>query len=131
MIAEITRYLEELVDGQGPLSTAADYLNRYADKEKVYALFDEALAAAKTPRARNNIRLMRMEFRYSDLEPADKGHGQPYDRLHEYEDPTGELAYMAVNFDSFDHYVGEGIAFPLSNRDTKGFVPDTWYLLEQ
>ncbi|MBQ2718786.1 MAG: DUF4838 domain-containing protein [Clostridia bacterium] len=131
MIAEITRYLEELVDGQGPLSTAADYLNRYADKEKVYALFDEALAAAKTPRARNNIRLMRMEFRYSDLEPADKGHGQPYDRLLEYEDKTGELAYMAVNFDSFDHYVGEGIAFPLSNRDTKGFVPDTWYLLEQ
>lgn len=100
-----------------------------ADKQQVYDWFEQAITAAISPRCRNNIRLMRMAFRYSDLEYHDPGHNQRFAWLLEYEDKTGELAYMATKFDSFEHnYTGYGIAFPLSNKDTKDFQPDKWYL---
>jgi len=130
----ITKYVllaEEIMDGQKPIRWAPDYLMENIDRDLVYGWFDEALAAASTARFRNNIRLMRMVFRYSDLEFHDPGHSQPFSWLLHYEDPTGELAYMATEFDSFEHnHVGYGIAFPLSNTDIKGFQPDKWYQFE-
>ena len=40
----------------------------HIDKEKIYALYEKAFEEAKTPLYRNNIRLMRMVWRYTDLE---------------------------------------------------------------
>ena len=48
--------------------TAGEQLINSIDKKKVYDLYEKALKNAKTKRARNNVRLMRMVFRYSDLE---------------------------------------------------------------
>ena len=125
------RYLETQNDGEVPINKVGFYLMENIDKGYVYGLFEKAIAAAETARARNNIRLMRMAFRYSDIETADSGSGQPYSLVLPYEDPTGEIAYMAVNFDSLYHSkTGYAIAFPVSNTDTKGFVPDKWYLFE-
>ncbi len=130
-VLEIIRMAEELLDGQAPIEDSPDILMKLIDADKVFSLYEKALAAATSKRYRNNIRLMRMGFRYSVLEYNDKGHGQPFSWLLEYEDETGELAYMATRFDSFEHnYTGYGIAFPLSNKDVKGFVPDKWYLFE-
>ncbi len=130
-IKRIVLMMEELADGQVSLDKAPDDLMEKLDRAQVYELYEQALAAAAEPRMRNNIRLMRMVFRYSDLEFHDPGHTQNYAWLLEYEDPTGELAYMATHFDSFEHnYTGYGIAFPLSNKATKSFEPDKWYIFE-
>lgn len=130
-IAKYIRLAEEVLDGQECIELAPNYLIEHIDKEQVYAWFEEAFAAAKTPRARNNIRLMRMVFRYTDIEFPDPGHTQGYAWVYPYEDPTGEMAYMATHFDSYYHnYAGYGIAFPVANTDTKDFTPDKWYLFE-
>lgn len=127
----IVKYLEELNDGQTNISNAGRLLMENADKPYVYGLYEEALAAAKTARARNNIRLIRMVFRYSDLETSDTGIRTRYSLVLPYDDPTGELAYMAVNFDSLYHSkTGYGVAFPVSNTDVKSFTPDKWYVFE-
>lgn len=134
-VTEAVRRMEETLDGQVPISQAGKYMIEHVDKKVVYALFDNALKAANQKRCRNNIRLMRMAFRYSELETADRIN-QPtaekvrYVAFREYNDPTGELAYMA-QFDSFyQNDQGYGIAFPVTNTDTKGFQPDEWYHFE-
>ena len=74
-----------------------------------------------------------MAFRYSEIETADLSNRErkTSTRFQEYGDLSGELAYMAVHFDSFRHNdPGYGIAFPIMNTDTKGFVPDGWYEFE-
>ena len=76
---------------------------------------------------------MRMAFRYSDVECADPSHEMrvAIKRFEEYDDPTGELAYVATRFDSFYHNdPGYAIAFPVTNTDTRGFVGDKWYEFE-
>ena len=96
-----------------------------------YEWFEQALAAASTPLFRNNIRMMRMAIRYSDLVTHDPLHKVCSVWQMEYEDATGELAYMAKNFDSFVYSkTGYGIDFPVSNTDTKNFQPDKWYLFD-
>ncbi len=130
-VSEVVRYLEKLNDGESNISAAGRALMEKVDKTYVYGLYEQALSAASTPLFRNNIRLMRMVFRYSDLETSDTGPRPPYSLVLPYDDPTGELAYMAVNFDSLYHNkTGYGTAFPVSNTDTKGFVPDKWYKFE-
>jgi len=130
-ISEIVMMMENIVDGQATIGKTPDYLMSKLDCNIVYDLYEKALASATAERARNNIRMMRMVFRYSDLEYHDPGHHKRYSRLLEYEDKTGELAYMATKFDSFAHnYTGYGIAFPLSNKDTKDFQPNKWYIFE-
>jgi len=130
-ITKIVLMMEDIVDGQATIGLAPNYLMANLDRELVYDLYEKALACTTNTRARNNIRMMRMVFRYSDLEYHDPGHNQKFSWLLEYEDPTGELAYMATKFDSFEHnYTGYGVAFPLSNKDTKNFQPDKWYLFE-
>lgn len=130
-VKEIINYLEEKNDGEVSLDKAGFFLMENIDKPYVYGLYEKALADAETARARNNVRLMRMAFRYSDIETADPGSRQPFAWVLPYEDPTGEIAYMATRFDSFYYSkTGFAIAFPVANTDVKGFAPDKWYLFE-
>lgn len=121
---------EQTVNGQAEIAEAGIYLMEHVDKESVYALFDEALAAAKENRERNNIRLLRMAFRYSDLEVANRPPQNQNGRLTDSMDAQGELWYMHTHFDSFTSgNEGAGIAVPVLPCDT-AFVPNTWYQFE-
>ncbi len=130
-IAEIIRIAEDCMDGQKDIKLAGIYLMENIDKEKVYSLYEQALDAAENAFYRNNIRLMRMAFRYSDLETHQKGADTPYpyEAVKYYEDLDAELLYM-TKFDSF-HYndPGYGIMIPLKG-DAKDFTPDRWYIFE-
>lgn len=132
-VAQAVRMMEETLDGQEIIGFAGKYMIEHVDKEKIYALFEQALMKAQTPVERNNVRLMRMAFRYSELETSDPANERrtQVSRFQDYDDPTGELAYMAVHFDSFKHNdPGYAIAFPITNTDCKGFGPDKWYDFE-
>ncbi len=133
-VAEIIRHCEDIVDGQESIYYAAMYLQKHVDKERVYRLYDEALAKTTDRGARNNIRLMRMAFRYSDIEVADPLSPMPgvskYFGVHEYEDPTGELKVMG-EFDSFwQNYVGYGIDIPARSLSNAVFEKNIWYLFD-
>ncbi len=132
-IADNIRYAEEVLDGQCEIMTAGVYLQNHIDKERIYAGFDKALELAETPAARNNIRLMRMAFRYSDLESREDytNDEKGYKALKHYDIPErGELLYMKRNFDSYDSYDGYGIMIPVEAEDN-GFTPtDGWYDFE-
>ncbi len=133
-ITEIFRRIESCVDGQVPIKLAGLYLMEHIDQAAIYDLFDRALAAAKQPAHRNNVRLLRMVFRYNDLETREsKGNTReyPYFSLKKYFDPTGELYYMSTRFDSFKHNdPGYGITVPV-DCDRSAFQPtDGWYEFE-
>jgi hypothetical protein len=101
------------------------------DKERIYALYEKAFALADTPRARNNLRLLRMVFRYSDLETSEEASlDKKFAYVKEnYVDASGELAYM-TRFESYwRNDPGFAIDIPLKG-DEKDFVPDKWYLFE-
>lgn len=133
-IAEIIRICEATLDGQADIGTAGAYLMAHLDKGACYALFDKALAAATTAAARNNIRMVRMAFRYSDIECEQTTIGKVAQRYTPYEvcnDPTGELYYMSHNFDSCRwNDPGFGIMLPLDCEKQAEFVPDHWYTFE-
>lgn len=131
-IEEIIRYGEHILDGQVTIDKASEYLMENIDKERVYSLYEKALEAAKDKTSRNNIRLMRMVFRYSDLELNNPRYttertGIISDAL----DESGELWYMHSNFDSFKSgKEGYAIAIPVSKTATNEFIPDKWYIFE-
>ncbi len=132
-IAQAIRLMEETLDGEEIIGYAGKYMIEHIDKEKVYSLFEKALSAAHGRTERNNIRLLRMAFRYSEIETADPSNAtrEKVSRFQDYDDPTGELAYMGTHFDSFYHNdPGYAIAFPVTNTDTKDFTPDKWYIFE-
>ena len=133
-VSLIMKKEEETVDGQATVQHSGKYLIENIDKDEIYSLFEQALSSAKEKRCRNNIRLLRMAFRYSDLEVNDSFtpvRENIWTRVFDFEDKTGELAYMAQNFDSFiNSSSGYGIAMPISNSDTKDFLPDKWYVFE-
>ena len=134
-IAQIIRMAEACLDGQVKIHTAGLYLMEHIDKTAVYEAFDKALALAKTPAARNNIRMMRMGFRYSDVEcfytiigKDDFFRYVPYE---ECEDPEGELYFMSHYFDSSRwNDPGFGIMLPLDCKKQAEFIPDDWYNFE-
>lgn len=131
-IEENIRYAEEVLDGQAQIKHAGLYLMRNIDKERMYTGFDKALEAAETPEARNNVRLMRMVFRYSDLECREEFEQDErvYKALKQYKIPErGELLYMRDHFDSYASGDGYGIMIPVDGEDN-GFEPDQWYLFE-
>ena len=122
---------ERLVDGQLPLHKCATMLMESIDKQAIYDAYERAFTLADSPRARNNLRLLRMVFRYSDLEASEEASkDKKYERIKtNYVDASGEMAYM-TRFDSFyKNNPGHGIAFPLDGEE-KGFVPDKWYIFE-
>ena len=131
-VAEIFRLYEQTLDGEASLDEGGNYFMRHIDAGKVYALFDKALDAANTPTERNNVRLSRMAFRYTDLEvndPLDVP-DRGLEQTLEYVDPMGELGYLATNFDSFTRNdPGYAIAIPATNT-VKGNICDKWYDFE-
>lgn len=131
VVKEILLAGEAALDGQLPLNKCGHLVMEAIDKEKIYALYEKAFELAETPRARNNLRLLRMVFRYSDVETSEEASREKkYMRLQDnYVDASGELAYM-TRFDSFrTTQTGYGIAIPLCSAE-KGFIPDKWYLFE-
>ena len=130
-IKEIILYGEDMVDGDNEIMTAGEQLIKSIDKEKVYNLYEEALNKAETSRARNNVRMMRMVFRYSDLETTNPRLDVPVWVETNSADETGEMWYMHENFDSFiSEREGYGIAIPVFKRNDVEFVPDYWYDFE-
>ena len=134
-VAEVIRTAEAVLEGQVAIKFAGLYLMEHIDKEKCYELYEKALAAATTPAARNNIRMMRMEFRYSDVEcqytKLRGQQGQVYSTLEICDDPTGELYYMSHRFDTSKwNDPGFGIMLPLDCKKQAEFVPDHWYEFE-
>lgn len=134
-IAEVIRMAEECLDGQVRITQAGLYLMDHIDKAAAYKAFDKALDAATTPLARNNIRMMRMGFRYSDIECTNTVIGKDdffvYVRYEECEDPEGELYYMSHNYDSCRwNDPGFGIMLPLDCKKQAEFIPDRWYDFE-
>lgn len=126
---EIIRIGEKHVDGQTTLGYAGKELAEIIDYDKVSSLYDKALELAETKREKNNVRLMRMVFRYSHLDffnPRDKKYlGSSKSGAI---DNTGELTYMLENFDSFiSGKEGYGIAIPVANKVDTVFTPDKWY----
>ncbi len=132
-IKEIIKIGEDVVDGQETLLHLAEYLIKNIDKEKIYDLYEKALAAAKDTRSRNNIRLMRMVFRYSDLEVNNPKLTREVARGNSLaSDETGELWYMHNNFDSFtSKKEGYGISFTIEKSSDTEFIPDYWYIFER
>ena len=132
-VASVIRYGEEVLDGQCEIMTAGIYLMNNIDKARVYEAYERALKKATTPEARNNIRLMRMTFRYSDIETREEYENDEkgYRRNKIYKIPErGELLYMARNFDTYNRAEGGyGIMIAVDGEDN-GFTPDLWYDFE-
>jgi len=133
MLKEIILMGEAVIDGQENIQFSSEYLIKNIDKEKVYSLYEEALKAAETPFARNNIRMMRMVFRYSDLEVNSEKLDVPGpSTISKAADSTGEIWYMHENFGSYlTDREGYGIAFAVKKRSDASYVPDNnWYNFE-
>lgn len=129
-IKEIIREYEKTLDGQVTIKEAGEFLINNIDKNKIYSLFDNALDNAATALSRNNIRMMRMAFRYSDLEVNSPHMLKEIDNITTACDETGELWYMSENFDSFiSGRQGYAIALPVQKTNTS-FTPDRWYSFE-
>lgn len=129
---ENIKYAESVLDGQCEIKTAGIYLMEHIDKKRMYDGFTNALRAAEKPLCRNNVRLMRMAFRYSDLECREthSANAVGYSELKHYEiEERGELLYMRRRFDSYTSGSGYGIMIPAEGSDN-GFEPDEWYLFE-
>lgn len=130
-IKTIIRLAENCLDGQVAVEQAGIYLMEHIDKEVVYQCFEEALSIAETSHHRNNIRLFRMAFRYSDLELSEETSRdmEHYEKVKTYLDPTGELRYMN-KFDSFwKNDPGYGITIPVDGEE-ESFDADYWYAFE-
>ena len=134
-VAENLRYFEEVLDGQCEIMTAGVYFMRHVDKERVYANYDKALAAAEgDSAARNNIRMIRMAFRYSDLETREEYamDEKGFKALKHYDIPErGELLYMQEHFDSFVSHAGYGIAVPVEGEPAPFTPTDSWYEMDK
>lgn len=132
-VAENIRYMEDLMDGQCEIMKAGVWLMNNIDKQRVYDTYDRALEASQGDAfARNNIRLMRMAFRYTDLETREEHANDEsgYQQLKHYDIPErGELLYMRDHFDSFVSGDGYGIDIPVEGEDN-GFKPNIWYFFE-
>jgi hypothetical protein len=126
-IKEIMKMAEDICDGQQSIRYMGIYTAKNLDFEKVYALFDKALAKESGVFAKN-IKMLRLSFRYSELLTKD----ETQDEAREPNpltciDPTGELSYMSYKFDGYHNKNSTyGIAIPLTNKSDKKPASD-WY----
>ena len=127
-IKEIMRMAEDVCDGQDSIRYMGIHTAENLDFDKVYALFDKALEKETEKVRCDNIRMLRMAFRYSELLTKDKTE----DPAREPDpltciDETGELGYIAKNFDGYHNKQSVyGFAAPLTNKTDK--KPDSvWY----
>ncbi|MBP3362000.1 MAG: DUF4838 domain-containing protein [Clostridia bacterium] len=129
-IKKIIRHCEAVVDGTKRIDEAGIQLIEECDKNLVYTLYESALESAKTPCERNNIRMMRMAFRYSDLEVTNRIADLAEINVSKSKDENGELWYISKKFDSFKSgKAGFGIALPVLENE-KGYKPDKWYVFD-
>ena len=130
---EILKIYEDTVNGQERINKAAIWFREHVDAEKIYDLYEKALEAAGDDGvAANNVRLMRMAFRYSMIDPELSVPGDPV---------SDEIIYMARNFNSYMTKTGYGITIAVNYflknnkfniRMPEGEVPDLsktdkWY----
>ena len=130
-IKEIIEMQEECIDGNTKMHDCGHYIMENIDKEKIYTLYNEALSKAEKLIFRNNIRMMRMEFRYTDIETNEKlSKREEFNIVEkEYDDITGELAKMS-EFDSFwKNDPGYGIMIPVDSKKVYS-KKDIWYEFE-
>lgn len=111
-IRSYIKYVEKIIDGQTTYDQAGSYLALHADKGRIYDWFERAYSAEQDEKLRNNIILMRMAFRYSDLSANGGG--------------DTELRYMYDHFDSYSHNPGYGIYIALTGKAGL-YLPDKWY----
>lgn len=117
-VAEILRLYENTMDGQVPINQTAKFFAGTVDAESIYTLFEKALSQAELPIYRNNVRLMRMAFRYTMLLQQDT------------EEARQEMGVMASHFDSYKQCdPGFGIAIDVPYR-TEELPDDKWYRFE-
>lgn len=132
-VEKVIRMAEECLEGQERIMFAGLYMIQHIDKDTAYKYFDRALDEAQTPLARNNVRLMRMVFRYTDLETQEENASdRAYQAVRSYPNINPELLYM-TNFDSFWHEPGYGIDIPCTGEPgEQQFDPkaDRWYCFE-
>jgi len=130
-IVEIIKMTEECIDGNTKMHDCGHYLMENIDKDKVYSLYNKAIYEAESPLFRNNIRMLRMVFRYTDIETQEKFSKREEFNIVEkdYDDPTGELSKMS-EFDSFwKNDPGYGIMIPVDSK-SRYLKEDIWYDFE-
>lgn len=130
-VEKIIRLFETCVDGQPKMHDAGHYLMEHINKEQIYSLYEKALESAENSRFRNNVRLLRMVFRYTDVETAEKLSKREEFNIVEkdYDDANGELSKMS-QFDSFwKNNPGYGIMIPVESHNEYN-VNDKWYNFE-
>ena len=109
-IKSYLEYVEGFYEDQGGRSPGK-WFAKNVDKARVYNYFEKAYNAEPEGKLRNNIRMLRMAFRYSDLFVNGGG--------------DAELKYMYEMFDSYSHNPGYGIA--IRSEGAGIFAPDKWY----
>ena len=105
-IGEIFRIWEDTLNGEEVINKAAIFFKEHVDAEKIYSLFEKALDEAQDDGATaNNVRLLRMAFRFTMLDE---------DGLDATTEKGREMIYMCRNFNSYRTKGGYGIAIPFN-----------------
>lgn len=126
-------YCENILEGQETIEKAGIYLIENSDMNYLYSLLEKALKTAQTPRARNNIRMLRMALKYSELEVKEDYSRDfiDYPNIKNVDDITGELEYMSSHYDSYTRCdPGFAIDIPIRGKSNTNFKPDYWYEFE-
>ena len=118
-MAKIFDIYEKTMDGQVPIDQSGVFFAQNVDKQTVYELFDLALSEADNAVAKNNVRLARMAFRYTDL-------SAPLGEQTIASCEADELDYMFTKFNSYLSGDGYGIAIP-GRTKTDAVCDDIWY----
>lgn len=113
-IRSYLEYAEGFYEGQIRMDSKlwpGKWFAQNVDRNKVYEFFEKAFNAEPEGRLRDNIRMLRMAFRYTDLY-VNGGN-------------DGEMKYMHDHFDSYGSGKGYGIA--ILKEGSGSFTPDKWY----
>lgn len=121
-IAKIFNIYEQTMDGQVPITDSGVFFAHNIDKKSVYDLFERALGEADSETAKNNVRLLRMAFRYTDI-------STPENEQEDNSTYAAELDYMFTHFNSYLTGGGYGIAIP-DRTKTDAVCDDIWYKLD-
>jgi hypothetical protein len=119
MITEYINYIEDFYNGQveegNDGRSCASWFAKNVDKERVYGYFEKAFDAENHENTRDNIRALRMAFRYSDLITNDPD--------------NQEILFISKNFGSYWGRLGQmgiGISSFIEPCNCN-FTPDKWY----
>ncbi len=118
-IKEYIDYIEKFYDGQ--VNEGRDgtklcmVVATHVDSMKVYSYFEKAFEAETREDLRDNIRALRMAFRYSDLMTNNPN--------------SSEIPYISSRFGSYWGSMGQkGIGIASIEKPLKSdYIPDKWY----